>query len=135
MLVLIYDDFRADNEGTVRGVLRFVGVDDTLPIEVMHINESTGMRSQQLEELVHSVSVGRGPASRAAKAALKVLTPQQLRREALRVTQRRIVQGDPPPIDEALMADLRRRFKGEVVALSEYLDRDLVTLWGYDVLA
>ena len=25
------------------------------------------------------------------------------------------------------MLELRRRFKGEVVALSEYLDRDLVT--------
>jgi hypothetical protein len=30
------------------------------------------------------------------------------------------------------MLALRRRFKGEVQALSEYLDRDLVTLWGYD---
>jgi hypothetical protein len=30
------------------------------------------------------------------------------------------------------MLELRRRSKGEVVALSEYLDRDLVTLWGYD---
>ena len=30
------------------------------------------------------------------------------------------------------MGELRRRFKGEVVALSEYLDRDLVGLWGYD---
>ena len=30
------------------------------------------------------------------------------------------------------MLELRRRFKGEVVALSEYLDRDLVALWGYD---
>ena len=29
------------------------------------------------------------------------------------------------------MSELRRRFKGEVVALSEYLGRDLVTLWGY----
>jgi RNAse (barnase) inhibitor barstar len=27
---------------------------------------------------------------------------------------------------------LKRRFKGEVVALSEYLGRDLVTLWDYD---
>ena len=32
------------------------------------------------------------------------------------------------------MTELRRRFKGEVIALSEYLDRDLVTLWGYDRL-
>ncbi len=30
------------------------------------------------------------------------------------------------------MRELRRRFKGEVLALSEYLDRDLVALWGYD---
>ena len=32
------------------------------------------------------------------------------------------------------MLELRRRFKPEVVALSEYLGRDLVTLWGYDDL-
>jgi hypothetical protein len=33
------------------------------------------------------------------------------------------------------MLELRRRFKGEVVALSEYLGRDLVTLWGYDSIS
>jgi hypothetical protein len=30
------------------------------------------------------------------------------------------------------MLELRRRFKGEVEALSDYLGRDLVSLWGYD---
>ena len=35
---------------------------------------------------------------------------------------------------EQLTLELRRRFKDEVVALSEYLDRDLVSLWGYDKL-
>ncbi len=30
------------------------------------------------------------------------------------------------------MRELRVRFKGEVLALSEHLDRDLVSLWGYD---
>ncbi len=33
------------------------------------------------------------------------------------------------------MSELRRRFEPEVVALSEYLDRDLVSLWGYDRVA
>ena len=33
------------------------------------------------------------------------------------------------------MLELRRRFKAEVVRLSEYLDRDLVSLWGYDELS
>jgi hypothetical protein len=132
VLVLIYDDFRADNEGTVRTLLRFLEVDDAAPIDVIHANPTTGMRSQQLDELVHSVSVGRGPLSRAAKAALKALTPRELRRAALKLTQQRIVHGAPPPPDESFTIELRRRFKGEVVALSEYLDRDLITLWGYD---
>ena len=35
---------------------------------------------------------------------------------------------------DCLLAELRHRFKGEVQALSEYLGRDLVTLWGYDSL-
>jgi hypothetical protein len=30
------------------------------------------------------------------------------------------------------MLELRGRFRGEVEAVSEYLDRDLVKLWGYD---
>ena len=42
------------------------------------------------------------------------------------------VVGDVLPEDKRLTAELRSRFKPEVVALSEYLDRDLVSLWGYD---
>ncbi len=32
------------------------------------------------------------------------------------------------------MAQLRQQFKPEVERFSEYLGRDLVTLWGYDRL-
>jgi hypothetical protein len=132
VLVLIYDDFRADNEGTVRKVLRFLEVDDSVLIDVIHANPTTGMRSQALDELVHSVSVGRGRASQVAKATLKTLTPRKFRRDVLRLTQQHVVHGAPPSPDESFTMELRRRFTGEVVALSEYLDRDLVTLWGYD---
>ena len=37
-----------------------------------------------------------------------------------------------PAPDEALMLKLRQSYKGEVEALSDYLQRDLVGLWGYD---
>ncbi len=134
VLVLIYDDFRADNDATVRAVLRFLGVDDTLPVAVQDANPTVRVRSQQLDELVHAVSVGRGPLSRTAKAALKALAPRPLRREALAVVRRHVVLGRPQPPQESFMLELRRRFAGEVVALSEYLNRDLVTLWGYDRL-
>jgi hypothetical protein len=132
VLVLIYDDFRADNEATVRAVLRFLEVDDSAPIEVMEANPTVRPRSKRLHHFVHSVSVGTGPVSRGAKAAIKAVTPRQLRRDVLHATRRRVVFGTPRPPDENVMVELRRRFKGEVVALSEYLGRDLVTLWGYD---
>ncbi len=132
LLVLIYDDFRADNEATVRRVLRFIGVDDSLPIELRDANPTVDVRSKRLHELVHAVSVGHGPGSRVAKAAIKALTPRALRRQALLATQKRVVFAQAPPPDEGFMLELRRRFKGDVLALSEYLDRDLVSLWGYD---
>ena len=132
MLVLIYDDFRADNVATVRRVLRFLGVDETLSIEAQDVNPSVRVRSQQLEEMVNAVSVGRGPVSRAAKAAVKALTPARLRRDAFRALRHGVVLGEPKPPDESFMLELRRRFKGEVVALSDHLERDLVREWGYD---
>jgi hypothetical protein len=132
VLVLIYDDFRADNEGTVRGVLRFLDADDTAPVAVVEANPTVGVRSQRLHELVHAVSVGRGPVSHAVKGTIKALTPRRLRREALFATQRRVLFAEPQPPDERFMRELRVRFKGEVVAASDYLSRDLVGLWGYD---
>ena len=77
------------------------------------------------------MSVGRSPASLAVKGAIKAVTPRGLRREALRATQRRVVYSAPDPPDPQLTNELRRRFKGEVSALSEYLGRDLLSLWGY----
>ena len=132
VLVLIYDDFRRDNESTVRTVLRFLDVEDTAPIEVTEANPTVRMRSQRLDEIVHALSVGAGPVSRAAKASVKASTSRRLRRQLLRATRRRLVVAEPSPPDEELAAEIRRRYKPEVVALSEYLQRDLVSLWGYE---
>jgi hypothetical protein len=132
VLVLIYDDFRSDNEGTVRRVLRFLDVDDTVAIEVMQANPTVRVRSPRMYELVRSLYLGEGRLGRAAKATIKALTPKRLRRTAHTTVRRRLLFGQPREADEELMLELRRRFQPEVQALSEYLDRDLVTLWGYD---
>ena len=134
ILVLIYDDFRRDNDATVRQVLRFLDVDDSLPIETSEANPSVRVRSQRAHELLHAVSVGHGPVSRAVKASIKAITPRGLRWALWKGAERRFVYTRPEPADEQLMLSLRRDFLPEVVALSEYLDRDLVSLWGYDRL-
>jgi len=132
VLVLIYDDFRADNEGTVRAVLSFLGIEDPATVEKVEANPTVGARSPAVHGLVQALAVGRGPVSRGVKGVLTTLTPQGPRRRLLRALRRNVVYGEPPVPDEQLMSELRRRFKGEVVALGEYLGRDLVSLWGYD---
>ncbi len=134
VLVLIYDDFRADNEGTVRTVLRFLDVDPGVPIEPVDVNPTIAARSRALDRRVRALRAGRGPLSRGVKSTLEALMPERARREVVRKFQRNVVYGSAPPPDENLMVELRRRFEGEVVALGEYLKRDLVGLWGYDSL-
>jgi hypothetical protein len=132
MLVLIYEDFRADNDATVRRVLRFLGVDDTIAIEASEANPTVSVRSQRVHHLVHALQVGRGPLSRVTKAGLKLVMPRRLRRDGVRAAKERLLYAAPQAPDEVLMGELRRRFKPEVVALSEYLGRDMTSLWGYD---
>jgi hypothetical protein len=132
LLVLIYDDFRADNEATIRAVLRFLDVDAAAPIVAFDANRTMAARSPKLDDWSRAVKAGRGPLARAAKTTFRAITPPSVRRDLARAFQRKVVYGAAPPPDEGLMIELRRRFKPEVVALSEYLDRDLVSLWGYD---
>ncbi|MHB8532119.1 MAG: sulfotransferase [Solirubrobacteraceae bacterium] len=134
ILILIYDDFRADNEATVRRVLRFLELDDQVDLRAREANPTVHMRSQQMDELVHRLSVGRDPLSRALKGAVKALTPRRLRRGALEAVRQKVVLGPAQPPDQRLMSELRMRYREEVVRLSEHLGRDLVSLWGYDRL-
>jgi hypothetical protein len=130
--VMIYDDFRADNEHAVREVLRFLDVDDSFRVASVEANPTVSVRNRRLHELVHALSVGHGPASRTVKNAIKAVTPRRARRKALHATQRRVIFTEPEPADEGLTAELRGRFRGEVAALSAHLGRDLIELWGYD---
>jgi hypothetical protein len=132
VLVLIYDDFRADNEGTARQVLRFLGADEDVQLAAGEVNPSVATRSHLADHMLHAVSHGEGRGGATAKRVASTLVPQRLRRRALGVAQRRFVSGAAPQADERLMRTLRHRFRPEVEALSDYLDRDLVALWRYD---
>ncbi len=133
MLVLIYDDFRADNARTLRQVQRFLEVDESTPVELVEANPTVRVRSPRLYGAMRSLYMGRGPAARLLKPSIKAITPRRLRREAMAM-QRRLQWSQPQARDRALMLELRRRYKDEVHALSEALGRDLVKLWGYDTL-
>ena len=134
VLVLIYDDFRADNEATVRGVLRFLDVDQQVPVQTVQTKPVKAVRLPQLHRLADAARTARTrpESSKPLGRAVHALTPAPLRDERVRARWRSVVYRTPRPPDEELMRELRRRFKGEVEAVSDYLGRDLVTLWGYD---
>ena len=117
VLVLIYDDFRRENEATVRRVLRFLDVDDTVDLEVMDANPSVTVRSIRLDSMIRDVRAGRGPVFSAARATVRGLTSWKLRAKVFYPLRRRLIYGTPPPPDAAVMDDLRRRYRPEVVAL------------------
>jgi Sulfotransferase family len=128
VLVLIYDDFRNDNAGTVRRVLDFLEVQDIPPIEPVRTRPLPAIRSLTLHQLGRAVTLvrrGRGKGPR---------TPGSGRHSRLSSLWKRAVYKPALSPDESFMIELRRRFKGEVLALGEYMDRDLVSLWGYDRL-
>jgi hypothetical protein len=132
VLTLIYDDFRRDNVQVVRQILRFLEVDDSVEIEREDRNPTVRVRSHRGQKLVNVVSLGRGPVSRSAKALVKTVTSDRVRRKTVNRIRRGVIVSGAQPPDEEFMLELRRRFKGEVEALSDHLGRDLVSLWGYD---
>lgn len=134
VLVLVYDDFRRENEATARAVVRFLGVDADAPLELSSRapQDRKAVRSTRLNSLATDVARARrgSSASRASSRVLGSLMPR-----ALDPVFKRVVRVRAEPLDERFASELRRRFKPEVVALGEYLDRDLVTLWGYDSIS
>ncbi len=133
VLVLAYEDYRRDNEAIVREVLRFLEVDDSLPVEQVDTKPLKDVRFQRLHQLTGSMQEARRNPSAVHPAvrALDAVVPAGARERLGERWRSFIYQARARP-SEQLMLELRRRFKPEVEAVSEYLGRDFVTLWGYD---
>jgi hypothetical protein len=124
ILVLIYDDFVADNEAVLRQILRFLEIDDELEVKPIRTPPVPAVRSPLLQQFVWlsaNLAYRRSARGPAGKPAGPTQGPWK-----------RLVYRDTPPVDEELMRELRTRLKPEVLALGEHLGRDLVALWGYE---
>ncbi|HUB35435.1 MAG TPA: sulfotransferase [Solirubrobacteraceae bacterium] len=139
ILVLIYEEYQRENEPTVRGVWRFLDLDDSPPVRIPDGRGARkAVRFMPLHKLSRAVKIAHhSEAARSPLAdAVYALTP----RPAVDLWRRLVYSrpaGDAGPAGGATAAldrELRRRLKPEVQALGEHLGRDLVSLWGYDRL-
>jgi hypothetical protein len=133
VLVLIYEEYRRQNEAVVREVMRFLEIDDTFGIEQVDTPALKDVRLQRLHHLTTSMQEARRNPARVGRGvrALDAAIPSSLR-ERLGSSWRRVIYRPRAQPDAEFMAGLRRRFKPEVEAVSEYLGRDLLGVWGYE---
>ncbi len=121
--VLIFEEFKADNEGTYAEVLRFLGVDERFRPDFRPVHDSRVPRSRVLNR------AARAPAWRAlAKGLLPARTYDGLQRRVQALLFERRPREPVPP---GLAARLRLEFRPEVERAGSLLGRDLVSLWGY----
>ncbi len=131
IMVIIYDDFLADNVGTVTKVLGFLGVGGQMDIAEVRANATRAVRSPRVANWVQRLWAGTSPVGHVLKSTATAVVPRRLRRAVVARMMDVVVFGDAPPPDAELMAELRARFRGEVEQFGQYIGRDLVAQWGY----
>ena len=87
MLVLIYEEFRRDNEATMRRVLDFLGVDAEFEIAPLQANPTVAVRSQKADRVVQRLYGNRTPVAR----TIRRLIPAGVRHTALGGVRRRLL--------------------------------------------
>lgn len=122
--VTVYDEFAADTDAVLRGVLRFLGID-----------EGVSMRAdvQVPHRVARWEALNRRMASPGLIGRAKGVTPAALhpvaRRLASSIFRRNRRRATRPPMTPALRAQLRDEFRPEVERLSELTGRDLTSIW------
>lgn len=132
VLVLIYEEYRADNEATLQRILDFLEVERVELPSLEANTRANSVRSPLLKDLTRSLYLGRGLPGKLKPAIKAVTTPEMRRRLFKAQTQAQRREVAPP--SEEYMTTLRHRYKDDVAVLSDYLGRDLVELWGYSDL-
>jgi hypothetical protein len=132
ILPLIYEDFRADNRGTLAGIFEFLGVSDDVTITPSQANPTVHVRSKGAQRAIYALTaLQRSKATRGVVDSVVGAIPEGARARATAFARDRLRESAPREVDPEVVAELRARLRPEVVALGEHLNRDLVGLWGY----
>ncbi|AMW06038.1 sulfotransferase family protein [Gemmatimonas phototrophica] len=115
-LVLWFDDFARDSAASMRTVCRFLGVDDTVPLDTSRSHNRSGGRIRN--PMVRAV----WSASYPLRRSVRPLVPQALRD---RVFQLATSQVDRLPLADETRAQLTDLYRDEILALANLTGRDL----------
>jgi sulfotransferase family protein len=127
ILAMTYDDFRRDNQDTVRRVFDFLEVDAEFQPQLgEHNTGGKELRSRRLQSLLHTATHGTGVTARARR-----VLPKRLRQKAIGAAYDRVAFQEAARLDDQLASAIRDRAAPHVAALGDRLGRDLLAEWDY----
>ena len=130
LLVLVYEDVRADNAAALRRIFAFLGVDPAFTPHPSAANPSVRLRAPRTRRALTWATKGDDVVARTGRRLVKAVTPRAARRASVDAVAGHVVYGRPRPADPALLAELRARFAPEVAEVSALLGIDLAARWG-----
>lgn len=132
--IIIYDDFKKDNAKVYREVLEFLGVAPNFIPKFEHIHGRQKVSFIKLRMLWRSKKI------RGVLRLPKYVLPKRFVEASKKLAGFQngdvFIKSDEKaiPMDPKLRRKLMKEYKPEVQELSKLVGRDLVTLWGYDIV-
>ena len=129
--VLLFEDFKADNEATYARILEFLGVNPKFEPVFRKHNTGQKLKSKTAQRFLHQLSHGVGAWS-APKQVIKSLLPPSVRTFLMRTLFQTVVFGPKPEVSPEVRARLMRQFRPEVERFEELTGLGVLARWGYD---
>jgi hypothetical protein len=126
VLILLHDEFKADNEKVYDQVVAFLGLDSSWRPQFRVVNQKVGVRFRALKQASDQFLFP-------IKQAIKPLMPGGFYKAGRSLYRKLFFRTRGLPVlSPQDRQRLKAEFRDEVAALSALLDRDLLTLWGYE---
>lgn len=117
--IILYDDFKADQQRAVQDTFAFLGVDTNFTPDITVVNAHGIVKNKVLRDLTENAPAG-------FRQIVKTLLPRKLRSRLRTAIRRRNVQPTKrAPLAPELRQRLNREFAEEIAQLSRLLNTDL----------
>jgi len=121
--ILIFEEFKLNNEETYKDVLKFLGVKDFEP-EFKEVHFSKKPRSSFFNNVLRNPFLTK---------PFKVVLPMNFYVKIRDFFHNILMKKELNiPIDKELEKQLKFSYKKDILKLSKYLKEDLIKIWGYD---
>ena len=124
--VIIFEEFKSENDRIFREILEFLGVEPGFNPEYAAVNVNKEVKFKAINNLINSPRV---------KNISKNLLSQEFNEFVRDKIVEKILWHQAPKakMPENIKVELMQQYKSEVTKISELLDLDLLTKWGYSV--